>query len=146
MWPPVLYTDDFLDQCDLPEEINYTTKPFLEKPTVHIHTYNDEYDPSYLITELWLWIDKSKYNIKPHAQGGLACVAERKKVIEGVEDIDEEYNGFGMMFLNRFTSIPTEDNPFVTSNYYEYNVEYFNYAGGNEDDIVSFSGETDFKP
>jgi len=49
----ILITYDFVDQCDTPPlevEPEYIYPEFLDEPTVHIHTYNDENDPNYLVT------------------------------------------------------------------------------------------------
>ena len=138
VWPPAYYTDEFYDRCDdpLPEQ---TAVSFKKNPTVHINSYNDESDPNYIVTEFNLRVSKARYNLQQQSHGGLACVVYRN---DGDSD-DEDFDGLGILFLNRFSKFPTEISPKVTSNYFTYDVEYFDADTSDEIESWFYEG---YKP
>jgi len=97
IWPPQNYTEEYFDVCDVsPESIDYVQKSFENEPTVHIHTYNDQSDPNYIITDFHLRVDKSKYKIHAGAHGGLNCFVNRKNGEEGMDGWDYNFHFLGL--------------------------------------------------
>lgn len=144
IWPPSRYTEEYFDVCDTnPEMIEYVQKSFENQPTVHIHSYNDQSDPNYIITDFNLRVDKSKYKIHAGAHGGLSCyVNRRNEAEEYLDSVDPDFHLLGLQFYNIFPSFPTA-NEIVTSGLFNYNIEYFD--ADELPDIKPFDG-CEFNP